>query len=555
MIRINQLKLDISHTEADLSAKICKTLRIREDALLSYTIKKESLDARKKPKLYQIYTVDVWVKNEQGLKKKLRNISSVQFDRKEVVYRPTVTGTKALSHRPVIVGTGPAGLFCGYQLASMGYRPILLERGKQVEDRMKDVADFWKTGILNPQSNVQFGEGGAGTFSDGKLNTLVHDKFGRHTRVLELFVKYGAPKEILYQNKPHIGTDILIEVVSGIRKAILEMGGEIRFSSQMTDLILQGESPKISGIKVLNHITGEQEILPADLLILAIGHSARDTFVTLQQKGLPMEAKSFAVGVRVEHPQEMINCDQYGEDYEQLYHGQLPAAAYKLTCNLENGRGVYTFCMCPGGYVVNASSESKRLAVNGMSYHDRAGTNANSAVIVTVTPEDFAENEEESKKAGRNVLAGMHFQQRLEEAAYREGQGKIPVQLFEDFCQNRPSKGPGSFVPQMKGAYQWGNVRNIFPSFLSEALEEGIKAFDRKLSGYAGKDTILSGVESRTSSPVRIIRDASLQSTIRGIFPCGEGAGYAGGITSAAMDGLKVAEEIAKNYRFFDIPK
>lgn len=561
MIRINQLKLDVSHTEADLSAKICKTLRIREDALLSYTIKKESLDARKKPKLYRIYTVDVLVKNEQGLKKKLRNASTVQFDRKEIVYRPAVTGTKELSHRPIIVGTGPAGLFCGYQLASMGYRPILLERGQRVEDRVKDVADFWETGILNPQSNVQFGEGGAGTFSDGKLNTLVHDKFGRHTRVLELFVKYGAPKEILYQNKPHIGTDILIEVVRGIRNAILEMGGEIRFSSQMTDLIIQGETPKISGIKVFNHTTQEQELIQTDLLVLAIGHSARDTFATLQQKGLPMEAKSFAVGVRVEHPQEMINRDQYGEDYEHLYHGQLPAAAYKLTCNLENERGVYTFCMCPGGYVVNASSESNRLAVNGMSYHDRAGKNANSAVIVTVTPNDFAANaentekEEDAEKTEGNVLAGMDFQRRLEEAAYREGHGKIPVQLFEDFCQNRPSKGPGSFEPQMKGAYHWGNVRSIFPDFLSEALEEGIKAFDRKLPGYAGGDTILSGVESRTSSPVRIIRDESLQSTIGGIYPCGEGAGYAGGITSAAMDGLKVAEEIAKNYRFFDISK
>ena len=540
MIRINQLKLDIHHSEADLKAKILKTLRIKEDALLSYSIQKQSIDARKKPDLFYVYAIDVIVKNESALKKHIKN-KNILFREKPIPYTVHVTGTEKLSCRPVIIGTGPAGLFCGYQLALLGYRPILLERGASVDERIADVDRFWEKGLLNLNSNVQFGEGGAGTFSDGKLNTLVHDSQGRNTRVLEIFVEQGAPKEILYQNKPHIGTDILARVVKNIRAFILSHGGEVHFHTQVVDIQTEtyNGQKKLTALKVKNLLDGTFSILNTNLAVLAIGHSARDTFSMLYKNGIPMDAKSFAVGIRMEHPQEMINQNQYGERYSK----DLPAAAYKLTANLPNGRGVYTFCMCPGGYVVNASSESGRLAVNGMTYHARDGRNANSAVIVTVTPEDYG---------AENALSGVEFQRRLEEKAYQAGSGKIPVQLFADFCQNLPSKEPGNITPQMKGDYTWTNVRAIFPEELAASLEDGIKTFETKLSGYSRPDAVISGVESRTSSPVRIHRDDTMQSDLCGLYPCGEGAGYAGGITSAAMDGLKVAESIAQKYQIFD---
>lgn len=544
MIRISQLKLDVRHTDSDLKAKICKHLRIREDALISYTRRKQSLDARKKPQLFYVYTVDVEVQNENEVKKRMKKqkFSNIQFQREEKAYFTEVRGTKTLAHRPVVIGTGPAGLFCGYELARLGYRPVLLERGASVEERIKDVEDFWKTGILNPHSNVQFGEGGAGTFSDGKLNTLVHDSKGRNARVLEIFVENGAPEEILYQNKPHIGTDILAKVVRNMREYIISCGGEVRFHSQVIDLItVEKESvPQLSGLKILTGINqSKTEILETEVAILAIGHSARDTFSMLADLDIPMEAKSFAVGVRMEHPQTMVNLAQYGVEEDP----NLPSAAYKLTANLPSGRGVYTFCMCPRGYVVNASSEEYRLAVNGMSYHARDGINANSAVVVTVNPDDYI-----SQDCRIGVLSGMEFQRRLEEAAYRAGKGNIPVQLFEDFCNDRPSFGHMGVLPQMKGSYTWGNVRAIFPEELAKSLEEGIRSFGKRLKGYDRPDAIVSGVESRTSSPVRILRDETFQSKVRGLYPCGEGAGYAGGITSAAMDGLKITEAIAAEY-------
>ena len=549
MIRISQLKLDVHHTDADLKTKICRLLRIKDDAILSYTRKKQSLDARKKPQLFYVYTVDVEVKNENELKKRIKrqNVSNIQFQPKEKAYFIEVRGVKPLAHRPVVIGTGPAGLFCGYELARLGYRPILLERGGSVDERLRDVEAFWNTGVLNTHSNVQFGEGGAGTFSDGKLNTLVHDSEGRNMRVLEIFVENGAPKEILYQNKPHIGTDILANVVKSMREYIISRGGEVRFHTQVIDLMTVEKEgvPRLSGLKVLNGISQaeknilETENLETETAILAIGHSARDTFAMLKDLGVPMEAKSFAVGVRMEHPQSMVNLAQYGIEESP----DLPPAAYKLTANLPNGRGVYTFCMCPGGYVVNASSEEKRLAVNGMSYHARDGINANSAVVVTVSPDDY-----ESQGPDFDVLSGMEFQRRLEEAAYQAGKGSIPVQLFEDFCNNRPSLGASEILPQMKGGYTWGNVRAIFPEEIAESLEEGIRSFGKRLKGYDRTDAVVSGVESRTSSPVRVLRDETMQSRIRGLYPCGEGAGYAGGITSAAMDGLKVTEAIAAEY-------
>lgn len=533
MIRVEQLKLNVNHTEEDFLKKLCKTLRIEQNELISYTIRKQSLDARKKPELFYNYVADVSVRHEQRILAKNKKLKRAAI--KEYAY-PQPGETK-LSHRPVVIGSGPAGIFCAYALAELGYCPILLERGEKIEKRKKDVEVFWSTGVLNPNSNIQFGEGGAGTFSDGKLNTLVKDSEGRGRKVLEIFVEQGAPSEILYLNKPHIGTDILMDVVRNLRKQILKMGGEIYFHNQVTDMEI--EDGKLTGLKIKDTKTGESMRLPTEVAVLAIGHSARDTFQMLFDKNIPMEAKSFAVGVRIEHPQSMIDQAQYGRDRGS----GLSAAEYKLTANFANGRSVYTFCMCPGGYVVNASSENGMLAVNGMSYHSRAGENANSAVIVTVHPEDFP---------GEDALAGIKFQRDLEQKAYLAGEGKIPVQTFGDFCKNKKTEAPLDILPQMKGQYQFANVRSIFPEEIAASIESGIHAFDHKLKGYGRPDALLSGVESRTSSPVRILRNELLQSSLAGIYPCGEGAGYAGGITSAAMDGLKVAEAIVKLYQPFD---
>ena len=425
-----------------------------------------------------------------------------------------------------VIGSGPSGLFCAYMLAKAGYKPILLERGASVEERTKDVERFWKTGQLDPESNVQFGEGGAGTFSDGKLNTLVKDTFGRNRKVLEIFVEHGAPEEILYVNKPHIGTDILTTVVKKMRDAIVAAGGEVHFHSKVTDLQIQNHC--LQSVTV----NGKHEI-PCNIAILAIGHSARDTFQMLYEKGIPMEPKSFAVGVRVEHKQTMINLSQYGMEENSV----LPAASYKVAEQLSNGRGVYSFCMCPGGYVVNASSEEEMLAVNGMSYHDRAGRNSNTALITTVTPEDFSSD---------SPLAGLEFQRKYEKLAYKIGNGKIPVQLFGDFLKNQMSTKLGKVTPSIKGEWQFANLHECLPDYVCASLEEGMRAFGHKIKGYDAEDTVFSGVETRTSSPLRMERNKQFESNIQGLFPCGEGAGYAGGITSAAMDGIKTAEAIAE---------
>ncbi len=527
-VRIQQLKLPVTHTEQELRDRIIRTLRIRPEELIRYEIVRRSLDARKEELRY-VYLIDADVKREAAVLKKCRGSAEKA---KRVRYRFPEPGTGRLSHRPVIVGTGPAGLFCGLMLARAGYAPVLLERGQRAEERVETVDRFWRLGILDPQSNVQFGEGGAGTFSDGKLNTLVKDPAGRNRKVLELFVEAGAPKEILYEQKPHLGTDLLVGIVRCMREEIVRLGGDIRFGCRMTDLVL--ESGAVRGI-VTRSGGREPEVLKAEQVVLAIGHSARDTFAVLKERGVPMQPKAFAAGVRVEHPQEMINRSQYGEGYP----GGLPPASYKVTRRLEDGRGVYSFCMCPGGYVVNASSEKDMLAVNGMSYQARDGRNANSAMIVTVTPADYG---------GTDVLAGVEFQRKLERAAYELGGGRIPVQTFGDFCADRASVRLGDISPCIKGAYELTSVRAIFPPELSRALEEGIRGCGRLIPGFAGPDAVLSGVESRTSSPVRILRNEELESGISGLYPCGEGAGYAGGITSAAMDGLKIAEAIAKKY-------
>ncbi len=531
MIRINQLKMHPGHSFEELQEKVSQFLRIPKEQITLIKIHKQSIDARKKPDIYFSYSIDVLTTQEERIKKRLKNKIQIVRETKYVLPGKQTEGKKSRK-RPVVIGSGPAGLFCTYLLANAGCRPILFERGGSVEERTKDVEHFWNTGNLNVSSNVQFGEGGAGTFSDGKLNTLVKDVFGRNQFVLETFVKFGAPECILYENKPHIGTDVLVDVVKNMRNEIENLGGEVQFHSQMTDLALDvvGSEKKIAEITI-----NETKKIATDLLVLAIGHSARDTFQMLYERQLHMRSKPFAVGVRIEHPQTMINQCQYGRETLK----DLPVAAYKLTTQLEDGRGAYTFCMCPGGYVVNASSEEKRLAVNGMSYQKRDGQNANSAVIVTVSPKDFGEE---------HPLSGVEFQRNLEEKAYQVGEGKVPVQCFGDFQENKETTKLGEVKPQIKGAYKLSNVRSIFPEFLSRSIEEGILAMGKKIQGFSRPDAILSAVESRTSSPVKIHRDELFESNVKGLYPCGEGAGYAGGITSAAMDGMKVAEAILQNW-------
>ena len=513
MIRITQLKLPITHTEEQLHRKIAKTLRLGNQPF-TYEIRKQSLDARHKEDKKFVYTVDIKVDNESRVLKKVHD-KNIMLTAERKYHFPT-PGSETLSHRPVVIGSGPAGLFCAWYLAKAGYCPLVLERGEEADKRQETVENFWKNGILDPDSNVQFGEGGAGTFSDGKLNTLVKDTYGRG-------------KEILYQQKPHLGTDQLVGIVQFMRHQIEEMGGEFRFRSTVTDLVVRDQ--KLAAV-----IVNEKEEIPAEICVLAPGHSARDTFAMLNKHNLSMEPKSFAVGVRVEHPQTMINQDLYGEP-ENDYLG---AASYKVTHTLENGRGVYSFCMCPGGYVVNASSEEGMLAVNGMSYQARDSRNANSAIIVTVNPSDFPEE---------GVLGGIALQRKLERAAWEAGNGKVPVQLFKDYCAHKKSIKLGDVSPCIKGAYTLTDVRSIFPKEIGDSIEAGIHAFGKKLSGFDRPDVIFSGVESRTSSPVRIERDELYESPVRGLFPCGEGAGYAGGITSAAVDGIKIAEEIMRRFR------
>lgn len=541
MIRISQLKIKYLHTMEELYSAAARALKINTSDITDLIIRKKSLDARKKPDIFSVYTVDVKVAaDESKVLKHCRNKNAAPAVIKN--YQFPSAGTKKLQHRPVIAGSGPAGLFCAYKLALHGYAPILIERGAPVEERITCVEEFFKTGCLSPVTNVQFGEGGAGTFSDGKLNTLIKDKEHRGQEVFHILKDHGAPEEICYLNKPHIGTDILAEVVKNLRQDIIALGGEVRFYTQLVDFD-SDEKGNLRSVTLKNtkDPAAKEECVETNILVLAIGHSARDTFSMLHEKGVPMEAKSFAVGVRIEHPQEVINRAQYGDAGTGT---SLPAADYKLTANLENGRGVYSFCMCPGGYVVNASSEEGRLAVNGMSYHDRSGQNANSAIVVTVSKEDYGDG---------TPLSGVEFQRKLEEAAYQAGNGQIPVQYFGDFCENRVSDHFSETRPQMKGSYRFGNVRGIFPEEIASSIEQGIYAFDRKIHGFAAKDALLSGVESRTSSPIRITRNDNMTSSIDGIYPCGEGAGYAGGITSAAIDGMKTAEIIAKNYMPFDI--
>lgn len=553
MLRINQILCPIEHTSGQVFQALCRKLKCRESDILSWKVAKRSVDARKKPELFYCYTLLAECREEQKMlarHKRDRDITRDDTAKFHFQVKGTVLSDKTVPGRqPVIVGTGPAGLFCALELARAGFRPILLERGRDVERRSADVEAFWKEGKFLPDSNVQFGEGGAGTFSDGKLNTLVKDKYGRNVHVLETFVKYGAKESILYDQKPHLGTDVLKDIIKNMRREIISLGGEVRFESRMTDIRLledRGEAQKKERISAVE-ING-REWLETDVLVLAIGHSARDTFLMLYKKGLRMEAKPFAVGFRVQHPQSFINLSQYGQEEVP----GLGAAPYKLTAKAGDGRGVYSFCMCPGGYVVNASSEEGYLAVNGMSYSGRDGDCANSAVIVSVSPEDY-------KTEDDTPLSGIFFQRDLEKRAYLAGGGKIPVQKYRKFQESLAEQGLlervlcpeviGPFQPAMKGQYAEADLTNIMPSVLNRAFVEGMEEMDRKIHGFASGEVWLCGIESRTSSPVRIDRDDMLQSNIAGIYPCGEGAGYAGGITSAAMDGIKTAQQIAAQYR------
>lgn len=538
MIRVQQIKVPLQHNREMIQKKAAKLLKISPEQIQHMEIIKQSVDARRNNDVSYVYTVDIETANEERILKKVHDNKIMCT--KRVFYQFQTEGASLLSHPPVIIGAGPAGLFCAYELAKAGYAPVLLERGKAVEERQKDVERFWNTGILNPASNVQFGEGGAGAFSDGKLNTLVKDRFGRSRHVLETFVEFGADPEILYVNKPHIGTDVLSQVIANMRQAIIEAGGEVRFEQQVTDFYV--ENGRLTGVLV-----GDGQKISTDVVILAIGHSARDTFRILYERKIPMEAKSFAVGFRVEHPQAMMNRIQYqGADMRYL-----KPASYKLTSNFENGRGVYSFCMCPGGYVVNASSEEGRLAVNGMSYHDRAGANANSAIIVTVDPKDYCQTSPQTDQPTTDVhpLEGIRFQRQLEEKAYLMGDGRIPQQLYGDFKEGRLTSSYGEFQSCTRGETAFAPLHELLPSELTQTFIRGMETFPKYIEDYNRCDAILSGIESRTSSPVRIWRNEGFESEIRGLYPCGEGAGYAGGIMSAAMDGIKVAEAVAARYK------
>lgn len=539
MLRINQIKIPVKDVfdlskEAEHKLLIKKaSKKLKNATILSLQISKKSIDARDKNQLFYIYAVDVKCKDESFLIKRVHD-NNIMLT-KEADYQFPYQLSDKLPLSPVIIGAGPAGYFCGLYLARAGFRPIIIERGKPVEERKQDVEAFWNGEVsINSSSNVSFGEGGAGTFSDGKLNTGIKDQRNRIKAILKDFVKFGADEEITYGNKPHIGTDILCKIMSNMRKEILALGGEIRFYTTFVNYAKTKE-----GVSVCLQQAATTYYLETNALILALGHSARDTFSMLAQNNLAMKQKAFAIGVRIEHKQSMINESQYGNSADAT---KLPAADYKMTYRSSKGRSVYSFCMCPGGFVVNAASNTSQAVVNGMSNHGRDEENANSAIVVNVTPEDFVSEGFDE----HDVLAGVRFQEKYEKLAYIEGDGAIPVTLFKDYKNNMASTDIADIKPNIKGKYKLANLNNCLPVYVNNAIIEAIQAYAKKLRGFDKPEAILSGIESRTSSPVRIIRNDKLMSSMDGIFPCGEGAGYAGGITSAAVDGIKVAEAVAQ---------
>ncbi|MGI6238085.1 MAG: NAD(P)/FAD-dependent oxidoreductase [Christensenellales bacterium] len=521
IIRVSQLKLPLDWDSARLPEYAARALRIPASDILLVQIAKKSVDARSKSDVHFSFTLDVTVKHAP---------SALPQNARLIAPEPPrpAPATRALSHRPLVVGLGPAGLFAARTLAMRGYRPIVIERGKPVDARARDVAAFWKSSALDIDSNVQFGEGGAGAFSDGKLTTGIKD--ARCRDVLRAFFEAGAPEEILYAAKPHIGTDRLRAVVKNLREQIVAHGGEVHFNCRLQEICV--ESGRVIGARVVENGV-LREIDTRDIL-LAIGHSARDTFEMLHRLGVVMRPKPFSIGVRIEHSQRMIDVSQYGAS---AGHPALGAAEYKLAAHLPGGRSVYSFCMCPGGYVVASSSEAGGVVTNGMSRHARDGENANSALLVSVDPSDFGADD---------PLAGVRFQRAWERAAFALGGSdyRAPAQLVGDFINNQPSTGAGGVSPTYRPGVAWARLDDCLPAFATDALKSALPIFDRRIRGFAAPDAVLTGVETRSSSPIRIERDARRMSATRGLYPCGEGAGHAGGILSAAVDGIRCAEAL-----------
>ncbi len=527
MLRLTELKLPLDHPADALRTEILKRLGLADDALVGFSIFKRSYDARKQHALLLIYAVDIEVRNEAALLKTFRNDPHLA-PTPDMEYHFVGHAPAHLSERPLVVGFGPCGIFAALVLAQMGFRPIVLERGKAVRERTQDTWGLWRRHVLNPESNVQFGEGGAGTFSDGKLYSQIKDPKHLGRKVLSEFVKAGAPEEILYVSKPHIGTFRLVGMVETMRREIEALGGEIRFQQRVTDVLI--EDGRIRGVTLASG-----ETLRSDHVILALGHSARDSFEMLHARGVYMEAKPFSIGFRIEHPQSLIDQARLGPNAGNPLLG---AADYKLVHHAKNGRSVYSFCMCPGGTVVAAASEPGRVVTNGMSQYSRNERNANAGIVVGITPADFP----------GGPLAGIELQRKLEARAFEQGGGnyEAPAQLVGDFIEGKPSKQLGSVEPSYKPGVHLTDLASCLPDYAIEAIREALPAFDRQIKGFAMKDAVLTGVETRTSSPLRLTRGDDCQSlNVRGLYPAGEGAGYAGGILSAGVDGIKVAEAVA----------
>jgi uncharacterized FAD-dependent dehydrogenase len=530
MLRITELKLPIDHPDEDLRPALLQRLGIGSDELLDFTLFKRSYDARKKSsELCFIYTIDFQVRDEAALLQRLADDRHVNVA-PDVSYKVVGHAPAGLSERPVVVGFGPCGIFAGLLLAQMGFRPIILERGKEVRQRTKDTWGLWRKNVLNPESNVQFGEGGAGTFSDGKLYSQIKDPQFHGRKVLHEFVKAGAPAEILYVSKPHIGTFRLTGVVEHMRHQIEALGGEVRFEQRVTDVLI--DDGQLQGV-----VLDGGERIDSRHVILALGHSARDTFRMLHARGVFMEAKPFSVGFRIEHPQSLIDRARLGK---YAGHPKLGAADYKLVYHAKNGRSVYSFCMCPGGTVVAATSEPNRVVTNGMSQYSRNERNANSGIVVGITPEDYP----------GGPLAGIELQERLESHAYTLGGStyEAPAQLVGDFITGRPSSALGSVEPSYKPGVKLVDLADALPAYAIEAIREALPAFEKQIRGFALHDAVLTGIETRTSAPLRITRNQIMQSlNVKGLYPAGEGAGYAGGILSAGVDGIRIAEALARD--------